>query len=203
VTKADRARADKKRGPGRPRQSDAGPRKQIPVRVSPQLKRALEQAAQRNRRSVTLEIESRLAASLGEGHQPHVRGLVEAVGSLVRNLERRTAKRWIADAFCAQALIAGVDRLVFHFGKYGKPAVPAAIKAAAAKMPAAERESYCTPRGLGELEASMLIALIEGALEPLPLKPEWGPSLGWGPWELLRDLGSGWRRNRAAWEAKP
>jgi hypothetical protein len=189
----------KKRGP-LPR--GTGARVQIPVRVDPKIKQALNNAAEKKRRSLTLEVESRLAASLGEGHQAHVRALIDAIGLLAKNLERRTAKRWVADAFTAQALTAGVDRLLFHFGRYGKPVVPAAIKAAAAKMPATERETYCTPKSLGESEAGMLISMIENALPPLPLKPEFGPSLGWGHYELLRDLGSGWRRNRAAWEAK-
>jgi hypothetical protein len=199
VAKARRAKADKKRGPGRPPRGDAGRREQIPVRVDPKIKQGLESAAAKKRRSLTLEIESRLAASLGEGHQAHIRALIEAIGLLAKNLERRTSKRWVADAFTAQALSAGVDRLLSHFGRYGKPVVPEGVKAAAAKMPAAETERYCTPKGLGESEAFVLITMIESALPPLPLKPEFGPSLGWGHYELLRDLGSGWQRNRAVW----
>jgi len=199
VAKVGRAKSDKKRDPGRPRRSAAGVRKQIPVRVAPEIKQGLENAATRNRRSLTLEIESRLAASLGEGHQAHIRGLIQAIGLLAKNMERKAAKRWIADAFIAEALRAGVDRVLFHFGRSGKPVVPAGIKAAAAKLPPAERKSYCTPKGFGESEAGMFISMIEGALPPLQLKAEFGPSLGWGPWELLRDLGSGWQRNRAAW----
>jgi hypothetical protein len=195
-----KAKAQKKRGPGRPRRSGAGLREQIPVRVAPEIKQGLENAALRNRRSLTAEIESRLAVSLGEGRKAHIRALVEAIGLLAKNLERRTLKRWVADAFTAQALSVGVGELLSHFGQHGKPMVPAAIKAAAAKTPAAKRDSYCTPKSLGESEASMLILMIENALEPLPLKPEFGPSLGWGHYELLRDLGSGWRRNRAVWE---
>lgn len=195
---AARVKAQKKPGPGRPLQSSAGPREQIPVRVDPRIKQALERAAVKNRRSLTQEIERRLAASLGEGHQAHIRALIEAVGSLAKELERRTSKRWIADVFTAQALSAAVDRLLFHFGRQGVAVVPAAIKAAAAKRPAAERESYCTPKSLGESEAGMLIAMIEGAYAPAAEAP-WG----WGPYELRRDLGSGWQRNRAAWEVKP
>jgi hypothetical protein len=196
------AKAPKKRRRGRPRRSNVGLREQIPVRVDPKVKQALENAAAKKRRSLTLEIESRLAASLGEGHQAHVRALIEAIGLLAKNLERRTSKRWVADAFTAQALIAGVDRLLFHFGRHGNPVTPEAIKATAAKMPAAERESHCTPKSLGESEAGMLITMIENALPPLPLKLEFGPSLGWGHYELLRDLGSGWQRNRAVWQGK-
>ena len=195
---AARVKAQKKPGPGRPLQSSAGPREQIPVRVDPRIKQALERAAVKNRRSLTQEIERRLAASLGEGHQAHIRALIEAVGSLAKELERRTSKRWIADVFTAQALSAATDRLLFHFGRQGVAVVPAAIKAAAAKRPAAERESYCTPKSLGESEAGMLIAMIEGAHAPGAETP-WG----WGPYELRRDLGSGWQRNRAAWEVKP
>jgi len=205
------AKAKKKSAGGRPRRSKTGLREQVGVRVSPEIKKALELEAQKNRRSVTLEVEARLAHSLGWGHKPHIHGLMVAIGKLAEALERRFQKRWVRDAFAAQALIAGVDQLLFHFGRYGKPVLPPPIKTAVAKMPTAgkeeippaEREKFSTPKGWGEFEASLLIGAIENAIEPFPgAKPEFGPT-GWGHYELLRSLGSGWQRNRAAWEAKP
>jgi hypothetical protein len=199
MEKAAKTKA-KRRGPS-PR--GTGVRVQIPVRVDPEIKEALEAAAERNRRSVTAEVEARLAHSLGEGRQVHINGLMVAIGKLAGALERRFQKRWVADAFTAQALRTGVDRFLFHFGRHGKPLLPLAIKAAVAKMPAAEQETYSMPEGWGNFEADILITAIENAVSPFPgAKPEFGPT-GWGHFELLRGLGSGWQRNRAAWEAKP
>jgi len=195
-------KAEKKSG-GRPRQSDEGPRQQVGVRVSPQIKRLLEREAKKNGRSVTAEVEARLAHSLGMGRQPDIHGLMVAVGKLAEALERRFEKRWIRDAFTAQALRVGADRVLFHFGLFGKPVLPPAIKAAVAKMPPAEKEKFSTPEGWGEFEAGVLITAIESSVPPLPgAKPEFGPT-GWGHYELLRALGSGWQRNRSVWEAKP
>ena len=128
-------REKNRRGPGRPRKHKEGVREQIPVRVSPKLKKALVSAAKKQRRSLTQEVEYRLAASLGEGHRAAVRALVEAIGSLVADIERGTAKRWTTDAFAAQAIAAAIDTFVFHFGKQGKAVTPIKVKAAAARIP--------------------------------------------------------------------
>jgi hypothetical protein len=192
------AKTEKRHG-GRPRRSGAGPREQVGVRVSPEIKKALEQAARRNGRSVTAEVESRLATSLSMGRQAHIPALMAAVGKLAAALERRSQRRWIFDAFTTQALSVGVEQLINHFGRFDEPVLPLAIKEALAKMPPADKERFSTPKGWGEFEAGVLIATIEGALSPLPgMKPEVGPT-GWGHYELLRALGSGWKRNRAAW----
>src|SRR5262245_33912185 len=181
---AARSGAEKRRRPGRPRRSNAGLRLQIPVRVSPEIKEAVEVAADRNRRSVTAEIEARLAHSLGVGRQAHVQGLMEAVGKLTEALERRFQKRWTRNASTAQALRAAVDRLIFHFGRYGKPAEPSAARRV---------------KEIGGFEAGALITTIENAVLPdLRAKPELSPT-EWGYYELRRALGSGWERNRAAW----
>jgi hypothetical protein len=199
MSKASRTKVGKRPSLGRPPRSEAGRREQIAVRVSPEVKQLLEQAARRNRHSVTAEVESRLATSLSVGRQAHIAALMAAVGKLAAALERRTQKRWIADAFTARALSVGVEQLLFHFGRSGKPVLPLTIKEALAKMPPEEKERFSAPKGWGEFEAGHLIALIEGAQEPVPgMTPEIGP-WGWGHYELLRALGSGWQRNRAAW----
>jgi len=189
-----------KKGPGgRPRQSYEGLREQVGVRVSPQIKQLLEQEAKKNGRSVTAEVEARLAHSLGMGREVHIHGLMVAIGKLAGALERRFKKRWTADPFTAQALRVGVDQVLFHFSLFGEPAPPPALKPALAKMPPAEKEKFFTPTGWGEFEAGVLITAIENARPPLPgAKPEFGPT-GWGHYELRRALGSGWKRNKAAW----
>jgi hypothetical protein len=124
---------------------------------------------------------------------------VEAIAKLAGALERRFEKLWIDDAFTAQALRVGVDKVLFHFGRFGKPVLPPAIKAAVAKMPPEEKEKFSTPEEWGKFEAGLLTTAIEGSVPPLPgAKPEFGPT-GWGHYELRRALGSGWKRNRAAW----
>jgi hypothetical protein len=45
-------------------------RQQIPVRIAPAIKRALEQRSRENRRSVTREVENILAQALGVGATP-------------------------------------------------------------------------------------------------------------------------------------
>jgi TraY domain len=192
-------KAEKRPFGGRPRQSAEGLREQVGVRVSPQIKRLLEGEAKKNRRSVTAEVEARLAHSLGMGREVHVHGLMVAVGKLAGALERRFQRRWTHDAFTTQALRVGVDQVLFHFGLFGEPVLPPAIKTAVTKMPTAEKETFSTPEGWGKFEAGALITAIENAVSPLPgAKPEFGPT-GWGHYELLRALGSGWKRNRAAW----
>jgi hypothetical protein len=136
-----RRRSGKKgRGRGRPRRDKEGVREQIPVRVNPKLKKALVSAAAKNRQSLTQEIERRLAASLGLDHRVHVRGLIEAIESLVKDIERRTAKRWTRDAFAAQAIAAAIDTFVFHFGKQGKAVTPPSVAEASAKIDSFETE---------------------------------------------------------------
>src|SRR5262249_11523961 len=130
-----RSSAKKRPGPGRPRRDKEGVREQIPVRVSPRLKKALVSAANKRGQSLTQEIEHRLAASLGQGYRAPVRALIEAIGSLVTEIERGTAKRWTADAFAAQAAAAAIDTFVFHFGKQGKAVTPLSVAEAAAKIP--------------------------------------------------------------------
>jgi hypothetical protein len=245
-----RRSSEKKPGPGRPRKHKEGVRAQIPVRVSPKLKKALVSAAKKRRQSLTQEIEHRLAASLGEGHRAAVRALIEAIGSLVADIERGTAKRWTHDAFAAQAIAAAIDTFVFHFGKQGKAVTPLSVAAAAAKIPSIKieqpprtgsfkpsdsvedivtelvgmfppdkakaifraglhrlrpkdpREDFQTPQGFGESLAFELIRRIEAVSDFFTFSRR-GPSRSfldspwWGPYELRRDLKSGWERNRA------
>ena len=220
------------------------------MRVSPRLKKALVSAAKKRRQSLTQEIEHRLAASLGQGYRAPVRALIEAIGSLVTEIERGTAKRWTADAFAAQAVAAAIDTFVFHFGKQGEAVTPLSVAKAAAKIPSIKieqlshtgsfkpsdsiedivtelagmfppdkaeaifraglhrlrpkdpREDFQTPQGFGERLAFDLIGRIENVSQFFVF-PRRGPSRSflnspwWGPYELRRDLGSGWERNRA------
>src|SRR5262249_40373871 len=64
----------------------------------------------------------------------HIAALMAAVGKLAAALERRFQKRWIKDAFTAEALSVGIERLLFHFGRFEKPKLPPKVKAALTKM---------------------------------------------------------------------
>jgi hypothetical protein len=222
--------------------------------VSPRLKKALVNAANKRRQSLTKEIEHRLAASLGQDYRAPVRALLEAIGSLVADIERGTLKRWTHDAFAAQAIAAAIEAFVFHFGKQGKAVTPPSVAAAAAKIPSIKieqlphtgsfkpsdnvedivtelvgmfppdkakvifrtglhrlrpknpREDFQTPQGFGERLAFDLIGHIERVSDfASRFVSRRGPSRSflnspwWGPYELRRDLGSGWERNRAVW----
>src|SRR5262249_20004119 len=118
---------------------------------------------------------------------------------LAEALERKLQKGCSADAFTPQALTAGIEQPLFHFGRFEKPKLPPKVKKALTEKPPEEQERLSTPKGWGEFQAGLLISLIEGAQKPIPrLTPEGGYT-GWGYWELRKALGSGWKRNRAAW----
>jgi len=147
---------------------------------------------------MTATIEAALANAFGVGHAAHVRALTEAVGLLARSIEKKTGARWTKDPFTAQALRVAVDAFLDHFGKQGEAKIPPAIKAAIARMPAEWGERHKTVEGLGREEAFQLVLTIENAPAPFESRNPGirFPDAWWGPYDLLRDLGSGWQRDR-------
>jgi hypothetical protein len=136
----------------------------------------------------------------------HVAALAHAVTLVTQALERTTEKRWHEDAFTGEALRNAVEFLIFHFaltpdGTRPVP-IPPRVEEAASRMPPAMRERARTAAEVGTSQAGMVITLIENA--PASNKQPLGLAFPdeWGFWKVLRDLGSGWERNREAWKPK-
>lgn len=167
----------------------------ITTRITPETRMALESAAKsrRPRRySLSQEIEERLRKSFlaSSGMPSHIQALARAVARLASEVERETDRRWIDDVFSGLALRAAVDGLIQNFAPAadGKLAIPAKLTRAAAKFPSLA-SSMRNPELLGHLKAGVVIVLIENA-EPS----------GDEFWHVLRDLGSGWKKNQKIWD---
>jgi len=125
---------------------------------------------------------------LFEKPERHVGALVCLIALLVKRIERRTGRRWIDDALTGDVVRKAIERLIFHFAP--TPAKPVTV-----------------PSDLDGITGE-LITIAEN-LCPQPGLPDVPPNLfgdDWAPLALIvRDIGSGWERNRAAWqrEAKP
>jgi predicted transcriptional regulator len=199
-----------KRSPGggrKPRGEFRGNSKILTVRVRPELRTTLERLAKKHRRSLSQEMQRGLDAWVGRYNDPklHVGALAHAITLLVEAIERATGKRWHEDAFTGEALRHAVEALIFYFAPTpdGKPvSVPAPVEEAAMRMPPGMRDRARTAADVGTAQAGMLITLIQNA--PVSDKPPFGLAFPdeQGLWQILRDLGSGWKRNRAAWLPK-
>jgi predicted transcriptional regulator len=197
------------RAPGggrKPRGEFRGNTKILTVRVRPELRTALERLAKRHRRSLSQEIQRGLDDWIGRHTKPkpHIGALTHAVALLAEAVERTTGKRWHEDAFTGEAVRHGVERLVFHFAPApdGTMPVPPRVEEAAMRMPPPMRDRARTAADVGTSQAGMIITLIENA--PASDKPPLGLAFPdeQGFWQILRDLGSGWKRNRAVWQSK-
>ena len=192
----------RKRGPGggrKPRGEFKGKTATLTTRITPETRRALDSAAQKSGRSLSQEVEYRLGQSLlkNRDRRGDVRALGEAIAMLLECVERATEARWGDDAFTCRALQHGIEFLMSHFGPREALAVPPKVKGAAAKMPPAWAKRYSSAKGVGETEAGRVITLIEswnfrdGIDVSFP--DEWYKDL-----QLLRNLGSGWKRAQGA-----
>jgi hypothetical protein len=198
--------SSQKRAPGagrKPQGEFRGNSAVLTVRLRPELRRALEQLARRRRHSLSQEMQSALKSWVGRNPKPHIGRLAHAVTLLVEGIEQITGRRWIKDPFTGAAVRHGIERLTFHFAPFpdGPSAVPVNVEKSAAKMPPQAGERHRTPAGFGEDQASLLVAMIENAAASD--KPAGLQFLDErGLWQILRDLGSGWNRNRKEWLPK-
>jgi hypothetical protein len=201
----------KKRAPGagrKPRGDFKGKTATLTTRITPVTRAALDRAARKGSRSLSQEVEHRLDSSIRRDHdhnrQRHVRGLAETIAILTHWVEGATQKRWIDDAFTAEALRRAIEFLVFHFGAPGEPEVPASVKDAAARVPPEARDQSLTPSGIGRAEAGRLISWIEMNLNeggrlsrlPPPRIRTYVPEEWYLYSQLFSDLGSGWARRQ-------
>ena len=112
----------------------------------------------------------------------HVGALTCFIALLVRRIEARTGKKWLEDPATGVAVAKLTEQLIFHFAP--TPAEPLTVSA--------ELESI-----VGEL-----ITIAEN-LSPRPGVPEMRPELFGDEWAVLarivKDMGSGWDRNKDVW----
>jgi hypothetical protein len=196
------------RGAGRkPRGEFRGKTAMLTHRITPTTRAALERAAAKNDRSLSQEVESRLDHSIrrdrNSGRGLHIRALGEAVMLTAQCIERATEKHWNEDAFTGEALRRAVEFLITHFAPRGTPALPASIKAAAAKRPDRTGDAYPSSAGVGVTEAGQVISWIESwnfrtideverinrSIVGAHFPDEW-----YAHEQLFRELGSGWKR---------
>lgn len=173
-------------GGGRKPQGEfRGNTKILTVRVRPELRTTLERLAKRHRRSLSQEIQRGLDDWIGRSTKPkpHIGALMHAIALLVGEIERTTGENWHEDAFTGKAVRHAVERLIFHFAPTPDSAIPVPPRIKQAAM-RSQTAAY-----VGTSQANLIITLIENAPAMLPDE--------WGFWKVLRDLGSGVKRNRA------
>jgi Arc/MetJ-type ribon-helix-helix transcriptional regulator len=178
-------------GAGRKSLDTEGPAEVVPVRVPPSLLRRIDQLVTKHRRkrqrwdrSREIRAAVRYWAGLLEKPEQHTGALICLILILVRRIEARTRKKWLADATTATFVRDGVERLIFHF----------------APTPA---KRVAVPPDIASI-TDELITISEN-LYPRPGVPEMllGDDDEWAALALIsKDLGSGWERNRDQWRGK-
>jgi hypothetical protein len=184
----------RKRAPGggrKPAGPFRGKNANLTTRIKSETRGALEAAARKSGLSLSQEAERRLDESFRRdvGDRPrHIAALAPLITLVAQRIESETGKDWHRDAFTREALRKGVDVLLSHFGAPGRATVPPKVVAAAAKLPGPVSQTYKTAEGLGLLQAGVVIFTIESSDTPETGRPE-----TYRNWQLLRDLGSGWK----------
>ena len=172
-------------GAGRKPIGSEGPAAVVPVRVPPRLLKRLDQLATKHGRDRSREIRAAIGhwAKLLEKPEQHIGALTCLIAILVRRIEGHTRRRWIDDARTAACVRENIEQLLFHFA-------PAPV------------EPVSVPPDIASI-AGELISVAEN-LYPRPGVPEVPSTLFGDEWAALalivKDLGSGWQRNRAVWE---
>jgi hypothetical protein len=133
---------------------------------------------------------------------PHVETLSVIIAFLAVHVEEATRKRWIDDPFTAQAIVAGLNKILATYGLDGAAQQPPELFAAP-EFREARKLKWRTPKRLGGAMANMLSLLIISAGMPDRLAKLGLPRLGkpsdpeaaaifesWGHDRTFRRLGS-------------
>ena len=146
----------------------------LSVRVTPEMRRALEVAARKHGRRLSREAEARLDYTLGryqkfklEGRPPHIMALSDAVAVAARVMEETTGRPWNKDQYTSEHLARLIRAVMADFTQRGEVTIPPKVIEEAKRHPAGD--AY--PTHLGEDKAKGIIALIR-------LTPDWQ---WWGP----------------------
>ena len=202
----------RRRRPGagrKPRGEFQGKSAVLTTRITPETRAALERAAEKGKRSLSQEVEQGLSSYLlywkrTPERGDHIRALGEAVMLVAQYIERATQKKWNEDAFTGEALHQGCTSLIAHFTPRGMPVTPRPIKEAATRLPNSAAENYSDATGVGVTEAGKVITSIESwnfrTIQELQSSARATGAYFPYDWykyaQLLRKLGSGWKRAR-------
>jgi hypothetical protein len=128
----------KKRAPGAgrpPKGEFRGKTATLTTRITPAVRAGLEREAAKNGRSLSQEVEKRLATSLvnpqktrKEWGESHVLLLARLVSRLTIGIELSTQKRWHEDRFTADAVRAALDTVVTQLASQTDPQIPPALE---------------------------------------------------------------------------
>jgi hypothetical protein len=154
----------------------------IKVRLEPAQLKELEKLAGKRRLSVSMLVRAAITSWVlrHRKHRGHIEALAGMVALLVAEIERHTGKRWISDPETGMAVRELVDRLIFHFAP--TPTDPVTVPDKVRAIP------------------GMVISMIENAAPPSrELGHIWHGGADSELATIRRELGSGWKRNRAQW----
>jgi len=156
----------------------------VPVRFTQDDWKDIKRLAKKHRGDASKEIRAAVHYwfRLLKKPERHTAALTCLIWILVQRIESRTGRKWTDDPTTGAAVRDGVERLIFHFAP--TPVEPVTVPPDIAGV-------------TGEL-----IAITEN-LYPRPGVPELPSALLGDEWAALalivKDLGSGWDRNRAVW----
>src|SRR5262245_38676366 len=164
----------RKRAPGagrKPQGEFAGKSAAFSTRITPETRRALDEAVRSHRPRISLSqhVEYLLTTAMQKpSGKPRNYALACAIALLAENIERGAETDWRADPFTGQALRYAVETLLFQYAATpeGTPAIPPAIEEAAARMPPEFAERFRTPAGFGHVKAYNLISEIDQVASP-------------------------------------
>ena len=146
--------------------------------------KAIEGLALKHKSNASKEIRTAVHYWLRLLEKPelHIGALICFIAILVRRIEARTNKKWLEDPATGVVVAKLTERLIFHFAP--TPAKPLTVPP--------------------ELESIVLeLITIAENLSPRPGVPEIRPELFGDEWvvlaRIIRDLGSGWDRNKDVW----
>ena len=159
--------------------------KLLSVRVSQQMRDLLAEAAWKNGRTLSAEVEARLDDSLGRYRKfratlpPRIKGLADAVVFAVSVIENATGRLWNEDQYTSGHLARSIERIIAEYTLPGKSTIPPKVLKEATRHIAGD--AY--PTHLGEELAKGVIAWFRATPEPQGY-PEWPAEF----WKIERDL---------------
>jgi hypothetical protein len=102
-------------GGGRKPQGDTSKSVSLSVRITPDLRAALQREADRSKRTLSVEVAMRLKRSLEQPKKserllaPHNRALGSSISQIAQRIEMHTGHRWQANAFSGETLKSAVE----------------------------------------------------------------------------------------------